>query len=337
MKIGPEGKLGVLLIQLGGPQKREDLKPFLYELFADPEIIGIPFAPARKAVAWFIATTRASKSAETYEKIGWSPIRCWTEKQAMLLEERLAKDGLAAIVRPSMTCSRPFVREALTELKNAGVTRLLVLPLYPQYSVTTTRSSFSKVTEDLAHLRWKPERLDAPGSWYEDPSFIAAHVATIEAAARTLPDQDPSKTVLLYSAHSLPVATVEKQKDPYPEHIEATAAAIDAALGNRYRSRLAYQSKVGPMAWLGPATQNVIAELAAEGVKQVVVAPIAFVSDHVETLYEISMLFADDARARGITHFVPAAGLNDSPLFIDALRNVVAETLARVSKQAAAL
>jgi ferrochelatase len=174
-------KTGVLLVQLGGPQKREDLKPFLYELFADPEILGIPFAPLRKAVAWFIATTRAPKSAETYEKIGWSPIRCWTEKQAMLLEQELKShwEGPPPMVRAGMTCSHPFVEEPLEEFKRAGVTTLYVLPLYPQYSVTTTRSSHARIDLALKRLKWAPKRINAPESWFDEPHFVDAHADLI--------------------------------------------------------------------------------------------------------------------------------------------------------------
>ena len=311
-------------MQLGGPERREELRPFLYELFVDPEILDIPFTPARRLVAWLIATFRAPKSAETYERIGWSPIRRWSTAQARLLEEEL-RDGSAAppAVRVGMTCSAPSVEEALGELKAEGVTRLVVLPLYPQYSVTTTRSSFARVMKALAAMRWSPERLDAPDSWYDEPSFVAAHVARIREAIEKLPDQDPSRTVILYSAHSLPVSTIEKKKDPYPGQIEATVRTLDAALSNRYRSRLGYQSKVGPVPWLGPSTPEVLAELSREGVEQVVVVPVAFVSDHVETLYEIRLLFGDEAARLGIPHYVVADGLNDHPDFIRSLAAIV--------------
>ena len=326
------GRLGVLLVQLGGPESRAQLKPFLYELFVDPEILGIPFAPLRRLVAWIIATARAPKSAETYERIGWSPIRRWSETQARLLEELLAaraKPAAAApVVRVGMTCSAPFVETALEELREAGATRLLVLPLYPQYSVTTTRGSFNRVTSALAKMGWNPVRTNAPDAWYEEPGFIAAHVARIRAAAATLPDPDPARTVVLYSAHSLPVKTIRKQKDPYPAHIEASVKVIDAALGGRYRSRLGYQSKVGPVEWLGPSTPEVLAELAKAGEKQVLVVPIAFVSDHVETLYEIRLLFGEEAARLGIPHYAVAEGLNDHPEFIRGLADVVEKAAA---------
>jgi ferrochelatase len=226
-----------------------------------------------------------------------------------------------------MMCSAPFVKEALEELREAGVATLVVLPLYPQYSVTTTKGAFAQVSASLAHMNWSPKRIDAPDAWYEEPGFLDAHAARIAEAAKALPDADPARTVLLYSAHSLPVATVEKKKDPYPKQIEATVKAIDARIGHRYRSRLAYQSKVGYMPWLGPSTSDVLKELAAAGEKQVVVVPVAFVSDHVETLYEIRMLFADEAKALGISHYVAADGLNDHPAFIRGLADLTRRSL----------
>ena len=320
-------RLGVLLVQLGGPESRSELRPFLYELFVDPEILGIPFAPLRRLVAWLIATLRAPKSAKTYEAIGWSPIRRWSETQARLLESELARrhrgSGPAPAVRVGMTCSAPFVEEALEDLRTAGATRLFVLPLYPQYSVTTTRGSFNRVTSALAKSGWAPARTNAPDAWYEEPGFLEAHADLIGKAHGALPDPDPAKTVILYSAHSLPVKTVVSQKDPYPQQIEASVKAIDAALGNRFPSRLGYQSRVGPVEWLGPSTPEVLADLAKEGARQVLVVPVAFVSDHVETLYEIRMLFAEEAARLGIPHYVAAEGLNDHPAFVRALADIV--------------
>ncbi|MFI5197279.1 MAG: ferrochelatase [Thermoanaerobaculia bacterium] len=325
-------RLGVLLVQLGGPENRAQLKPFLYELFVDPEILDIKFAPLRKLAAWAIATLRAPKSAETYERIGWSPIRRWSERQARLLEDALASRSAGSAPKPAvrigMTCSAPFVETALDQLRAAGATRLLVLPLYPQYSVTTTRGSVNRVTRALAAMGWSPERRNAPDSWYAEPGFVAAHVDRIRSAAATLPDADPSRTVVLYSAHSLPVKTVERQNDPYPRHIEETVKTIDAALSHRYRSRLGYQSKVGPVEWLGPSTPDVLQDLAKAGEKQVLVVPIAFVSDHVETLYEIRLLFGGQAARLGIPHYAVAEGLNDHPEFIRGLADVVEKAAA---------
>ena len=145
----------------------------------------------------------------------------------MLLEAALAPSwpGEPPVVRSAMTCSDPLVEDVLPGLRAAGVTRLFVLPLYPQYSVTTTKGSFARVDESLAKMGWSPARVNAPDAWYSEPRFLDAHVARIEEAAARLPDPDPAATVLLYSAHSLPVSTIEKKKDPYPKQIEATVRA----------------------------------------------------------------------------------------------------------------
>jgi len=326
-------RTGVLLVQLGGPEKRRELRSFLYELFVDPEILSIP-SPFRQLAAFLIALIRAPKSAETYERIGWSPIRRWSSRQAQLLEAELLQAGSPALVRVGMTCSAPFVEDALAELKGAGVTRLVVLPLYPQYSVTTTRGAFARVTKALARMRWAVERLDAPEAWYDEPHFVAAHADRVRAALATMPGGDASETVILYSAHSLPVSTVEKQKDPYPRHVEGTVRAIDAALGARHRSRLGYQSKLGPVEWLGPATPDVLAELAKEGVRSVLVVPVAFVSDHVETLFECRLLFGGEAAKLGIPHYAVTEGLNDHPDFVRSLAATVLSTLGRARRAA---
>ena len=307
--------------------------PFSTSCSSIPRFSDIPFTPLRKLVAWTIATLRAPKSAEIYERIGWSPIRRWSETQARLLEEALAPrmdaGAAAPVVRVGMTCSAPSVETALEELRAAGATRLVVLPLYPQYSVTTTRGSFTRVTRALAAMGWAPERRHAPDAWYDEPGFVAAHVDRILAAAaprcRTRIRQRPWSSILRIRCPSRPST---KEKDPYPRHIEETVRSIDAALGNRYRSRLGYQSKVGPVEWLGPSTPDVLADLAKAGEKQVLVVPVAFVSDHVETLYEIRLLFGEEAARLGIPHYAVAEGLNDHPAFIRGLADIVRKAAA---------
>ena len=326
-------RLGVLLVQLGGPASRAELRPFLYELFVDPEILGISFTPLRKLVAWLIAVLRAPKSAKTYEAIGWSPIRRWSKTQARLLEEELARRGghgreEPPVVRVGMTCSTPFVEDALEDLRRAGATRLFVLPLYPQYSVTTTRGSFTRVTSALAKMGWDPPRTNAPDAWYDEPGFVEAHADLVRKAHATLPDPDPAKTVVLYSAHSLPVKTVVSQNDPYPGHIEATVKVIDAALGSRFPSRLGYQSRVGPVEWLGPSTPDVLADLAkqAKSRSSSSRSPSCRTTSRRSTRSGCSS--AGEAARLGIPHYAAAEGLNDHPAFIRALADIVAKAAA---------
>ena len=313
---------GVLLMQLGGPERRDELEPFLYELFADPEVLRIPVGPIRKLVAKLIATTRAPSSAKIYEAIGWSPIRRLTERQRELLEAELGRrwkgEGPAPRAYMAMTCSPPAPEEVLERMARDGVTHALLLPLYPQYSFTTTRSSVARVRHALRSVRfdaaWRTQ-----GSFHREPAFLDAHVDRIREAMRALPGGTGH---LLYSAHSLPRSLVEKHGDPYQKEIEETVALLNERLGNAYPWSLAYQSKVGPVEWLGPATLDEIARLGRDGVRKLAVAPIAFVTEHVETLYEIARLFADEARRAGIEAFRPVAALDDHPRLVDALADL---------------
>ncbi len=318
------GSDGVLLVQLGGPEKREELEPFLYELFADPEVLRIPIGPIRKLVAWAIARSRGPKSAAIYEAIGWSPIRRLTELQRQGLERELARRAAASgrpapAVFAAMTCSAPTVEETLERMKRQGVERAFLLPLYPQYSFTTTRSSLTRVREASRALgygcAWTT--VDA---WYDEEGFLDAHAARIREAAAEIPGE--GEIHVLYSAHSLPRSLVDRHRDPYQRHVEETVGLIHERLGAPYPRHLAYQSKVGPVEWLGPATDETIRQLGAAGVRRLLVVPVAFVTEHVETLYEIGMLFADTARAAGITHFKPVRALDDHPDLIRALADL---------------
>lgn len=317
----------VLLVQLGGPERREELGGFLYELFSDPEVIRIRFAPLRKLVARAIVRSREKTSAAIYESIGWSPIRRLTEEQRRLLGEDLARRAVAAgraapSVHMAMVCSEPRVEGALKEIGREDVRRVLLLPLYPQYSFTTTRSAETRVREAHRETGASWELL-VVSSWYDEPGFLDAHVARIREAMEKLPD--PSTAHLLYSAHSLPRKLVDELGDPYRDQIKRTVALLNERL--RLPWSLAYQSKVGPVEWLEPTTQEEIRRLGKAGVSQVLVVPIAFVTEHVETLYEIAILFAEVARQAGIEHFVPVGALNGHPDLIRGLADVVERSL----------
>ena len=293
---GP-GQTGVLLIQLGGPQSREELKPFLYELFVDPEILGIPFAPLRKLVAWSIATLRAPKSAETYEKIGWSPIRCWTEKQARSSRRSWPSDGRR---RPrDGPCARDDVQRPL---RRGGALRSCAPPgPTGSSSSRSTRSTRSRrraapspaSTRALAEMRWAPERVDAPDAWYAEPQLPRRPRGP---DLRRPPRSSPTRTPRRPSSSTRPTRSPSRRWRRRRTRTRSTSRRpcrrSTRALGHRYRSRLGYQSKVGPVAWLGPSTPEVLAELAKPARSRSSSCPVAFVSDHVETLYEIRMLFA---------------------------------------------
>lgn len=316
------GRFGVLLMQLGGPERLEELEPFLYELFADPEVLRIPVGPLRRFVARTIARRRAPGSATIYEAIGWSPIRRLTEMQRRLLEEELERrhvgDAPAPRAYMAMVCSAPHPEEVLAQMARDGITHALLLPLFPQYSFTTTRSSTSRVRHAL-RVSPLPAVWRVQGSWYREPGFLDAHVARIREALSAMPGGTGH---ILYSAHSLPRSLVEKHGDPYQREIEETVALVNARLGGSHPWSLAYQSKVGPVAWLGPSTPEELARLGAAGVESVAVVPIAFVTEHVETLYEIAILFSEDARRAGIREFRPVAALDGHPRLVEALADL---------------
>lgn len=312
----------VLFLQLGGPETLADVPGFLYRLFSDPDVIRVRPALLRKAIAASIALGRKKASRALYASIGGgSPIRRLTEEQAAGTQKLLAAAGREAAVRAAMTCSAPLVEDVVRELAASGVDRFLVLPLYPQYSLTTTKGALER--SRAAVERFAPgARLAELGSFPTHPLFIDAHAEGVREELAKFPDPRPESVHLVFSAHSIPKKLVTKEGDPYPSEVEASVRAILAKLAWKGRSTLAYQSKLGPIEWLGPATSAVLAELGARRERQVLVVPIAFVTDHVETLQEIDQLFAGQAREAGIEHFRRTPGLNDRPTFLRALADL---------------
>ena len=313
----------VLFLQLGGPENLDEVTGFLYRLFSDPEVIRVRPALLRKAIAGAIALGRRRASRELYRSIGGgSPIRRLTEEQARGVEARLAAKGRRVAVRAAMNCSTPMVEDVVAELARGGVRRFLALPLYPQYSFTTTKGALDRARE--AVRRFAPgARLVETGSWPTHPSFVGAHAELIENAIAGFPDPRPEAVHLLFSAHSIPEKLVTQEGDPYRNEVEASVRAIRDRLGNRSPATLAYQSKLGPVAWLGPPTIEEIRALGRRGQKQVLAVPIAFVTDHVETLYEIDQLFGDEARRAGVVDFRRTPGLNEHPTFLRALVEII--------------
>jgi len=313
----------ILFLQLGGPETLDDVPGFLYRLFSDPDVIRVRPAILRKAIAASIAFARRNTSRDLYRSIGGgSPIRRLTEEQARGVENRLQARGRDVSIRAAMNCSVPFVEEVVEELAASGAKRFLACPLYPHYSLTTTKGALERAREAV-RSRTPGARLWELGSWPTDPLFIQAHCELIAAEIAKFPDPRPEAVHLLFSAHSIPRKLVERHGDPYPREVEASVAAITARLGNRSPFTLAYQSKLGPIEWLGPGTLETLGELGRAGTRQVLAIPIAFVTDHVETLYEIDQLFAEEARRSGIGVFRRTPGLNSHPTFLAALENLI--------------
>lgn len=315
----------VLFLQLGGPETLADVRGFLYRLFADPEVIRVRSAVLRKAIAASIAVTRAGTSKRMYAAIGGgSPIRRLTDEQSAGVESLLRARGRDVAVRSAMTCSRPFVEDVVRELAAGGCRRFLALPLYPQYSLTTTRGALDRSRE--AVRRFAPRAaLFETGSFPADPGFVAAHTDLIRRELAAFPDRTPAATFILFSAHSIPKKLVTEEGDPYEREVGETAEAIARELGPGHRTGLAYQSKLGPVEWLGPQTVDVLGDLGKRGEKQVLVVPIAFVTDHIETLFEIDRLFAGAAAEAGIARFRRTPGLNAHPAFLETLARMIDE------------
>lgn len=312
----------ILFLQLGGPETLADVRGFLYRLFSDPEVIRVRSDLLRKFIAASIALTRTGTSKKMYAKIGGgSPIRRLTDEQSRGVEALLRSAGRAADVRTAMTCSRPLVEDVVGDLACAGVDRFLALPLYPHYSLTTTKGALDRSREAVGKLAPKARLFEA-GSFPTHPKFLAAHADLIRRELARFPDPRPEATFLLFSAHSIPRKLVTEENDPYPREVEATVEGIAGLLGAGWRHGLAYQSKLGPVEWLGPATIDVLGDLGRRGEKQVLVVPIAFVTDHIETLFEIDQLFGEAARKAGIAHFRRTPGLNSHPLFLECLQEI---------------
>jgi ferrochelatase len=316
--------LGILLFNLGGPERLEDVRPFLFNLFSDREIINLP-AVLRIPLAAFIAVTRAPKSRGYYKKIGGgSPLRRDTEAQGRALVERLAERGVEARAYVGMRAWSPFIDDAVEAIARDGVDELVVLPLYPQFSVSTTGSS----TKELYRVLWNGRggmrnvRRHYVTHWYRHPKYIDAVARRIEEQLPKFPD--PSTVHLLFTAHSIPVSYVERG-DPYQRQTEETVRLVLERLGRPLEHTLSYQSKVGPVKWLEPSTNDTIPALAARGIEQVLAIPISFVSDHIETLYEIDILYQDLASEAKISHFRRTDALGVDPGFVDGLADLVLE------------
>jgi ferrochelatase len=313
----------VVLFNLGGPDSLEAVRPFLNNLFADPDIIQVPLGwLTQKPLAWLIAKRRAPEAAHGYAAIGGrSPLNDNTRRQADALKQAL---GDAADVYVAMRYWHPFTAEVVTELKRGGYTRVLLLPLYPQYSRTTTGSAVNEFNRECRRQDYQP-CVQLVREWCTQPDYLAGIVESIRAEAAKLPNPDPGATEILFSAHGLPKKIVA-QGDPYERQINATYEAVHAPLGFP-RTTLCYQSRVGPLEWLRPYTDDMIREKGAAGCKQMLVYPIAFVSDHIETLFELGQTYRDLARSVGIEHYRVVPALNNHPQLLTALTTLAKEGL----------
>lgn len=318
-------RVGIVLFNLGGPDTLDAVKPFLRNLFSDKAIIRAP-SFVRWPLARLISSRRAPYAQNIYRSIGGgSPIVPETERQARALEAALAAEGVTAKAVIAMRYWHPFAAEAAAELKSWGPDRIVLLPLYPQFSTTTTQSSLDDWERSAAKAG-----LTAPATalccYPTHPGFIAAYGDLVRQALADLPAGATPR--LLFSAHGLPERIVTAG-DPYPRQVEATAREIAVAAGaDGLDWRVTYQSRVGPLKWIGPDTDKEI-EASATAKLVPVVVPLSFVSEHSETLYELDQIYRDAALAAGAPAYIRVPAVGTHPKFIAALADLVRQSPAR--------
>jgi protoporphyrin/coproporphyrin ferrochelatase len=315
-------KKGILLFNLGGPENLSEVRPFLYNLFSDPEIIRIKSATLRKSLAWLIAFSRQKKSRALYRQIGGgSPLRRITEAQAAALEENLRAKGLDVRIYIGMRCWKPSIDEAIDRILSDRIEKLALLPLFPQFSVTTTGSCLKHFTDLDRRFKLSGKmEIATIQAWFDEPLYIETLFDLIKDGLSRFKSRE--NVCLLYSAHSIPARYVH-QGDPYLEQTKKSVELINARLGNAYSSELAFQSKVGPVKWLEPSTHQAILRMANNGSKKILVIPISFVSDHIETLQEIDIAYRRVASEAGVTEFIRSESPNLNPKFIEALAQLI--------------
>ena len=342
-------RLGVVLFQLGGPDSPEAVEPFLYNLFCDPDIINFMGAwLARRPLARWIAHRRAAIVREHYDAIGGqSPIRELTGRQARGLEAALAPDFDARCFI-AMRYWHPLTQEAVEAVRSTALDspfeKLVLLPLYPQYSFATTLSSLKEWRRVSALTRTQTRAASpAPGQrpprevvieeFHLHPQYIAALVPRIETALARFSDR--GGVHLVFSAHGLPLSLIARG-DPYQRHVEETVAAVMARGRWPNSHTLCFQSRVGRQKWLEPSLTHTLERLPREGKRHLLIIPISFVTEHIETLHEINIEARAHALASGVEQFEVMPALDDSPEFIAALAALVRAAVAAEPAAAAA-
>ena len=307
---------GVLLLNLGGPDSLEAVEPYLVNLFMDPWLIRMPLRGwARRLFARWVARRRAPHVRKLYAEIGGrSPIEPLTEMQGRQLERQL---GPAYRCYVAFSAFRPFIKDAVAKARADGCTRLVGLSLYPQWCSATTRSALEELRRAAAGMP-----LVEVDRYPEHPLYLDALAFTVREALSRF---DGARDVhVLFSAHGVPVSIIKKG-DPYEREVRATVAGVLARLPPQTPWSLSWQSKVGPVKWLAPATADHLGDLALKGVRRIVIVPVAFVSDHIETLHEQGILLRGIANAAGIERYETCRALNDCVLFAQALAHLVRE------------
>jgi ferrochelatase len=318
--------IGLAVVDFGGPQGEAELVPFLTRLLAD--VLPGPRA-VKEGVAPFLARRRASVVAPNYARIGWSPLVPTHRKQVAALRALLPAD---LPVASGMMFTAPTMDDAVRELLGAGVDQLVVLPMFPHYSLATTGAAFAFLWEALV----RAGRTDLPIRWIpaypEEPSYLRALADTIREGVAATPGDPADPVHLVFSPHGLPLSFVQGRGDPYPDQIRTTVRRVLEVLDWRGPAHVGWQSRVGPVAWLTPSTPDVLAEVARSGGRRVCLVPVSFASEHIETLHEIDIEYRELAHELRIPHFGRAPALGTHPAFVEALAASVRGALADLQR-----
>ena len=312
-------KNAIVLLNMGGPNDLYEVQTFLHNMFNDPNILTMKSGLLRRFIASVITSNRTKSAQEVYMKLGGkSPIVGITKKLVAALQARMGEE---VIVDFAMRYTPPFADASVTRLKAAGVTHVYLIPLYPQYSTTTTKSSLEDYESRMHRFGFEAVVTEIK-HFYANRDYNAAVVGRIKEAMR---DADCSEYDLVFSAHGLPQKIVDNG-DPYErqvgEHVRMLTAALDAEGLQFAHTHLAYQSKVGPMKWLEPSLETMLSSLSN---KRVLIFPIAFTIDNSETLYELHMEYREIAETLGFEDYRVAACPNDHPRFVEALASLYAK------------
>lgn len=306
-------RVAVVLFNLGGPESLDTVKPFLFNLFNDKAIIAVP-NPIRWMLAKIISFSREEEAKANYAKMGGaSPLLPETLKQAEVLEKSLKETGLDARCFIAMRYWKPFTADAVKDVRDFAPDKIILLPLYPQFSTTTTGSSISE---------WKKSGGGDASTiccYPTEDGLISAHVDKLISTWKD--NGAPDNLRVLLSAHGLPKKIVDGG-DPYQWQVEQTCESVKAKLPSDWEVEICYQSKVGPLEWIGPSTDASIEKAGADG-KNLLVSPIAFVSEHIETLVELDDEYAELAQEHGVKTYLRAPALGVSQEFINGLSKLV--------------
>jgi len=312
-------------MNLGGPETTDQVNVFLNRLFADREIIPLYF---QKFLGPAIANFRTEKVKKLYESIGGgSPIRRWTTLQGDAMVKYLDEASPETAPHKYYIAFRyadPLSDSAVLQMKEDGVKRAVAFTQYPQFSCSTTGGSLNEIWRALKRNNLEKEfNWSVVDRWPDHPGFIDSVAARINEGLQSIPEPHRKDTILLFSAHSLPMKVINRG-DQYIQEVASTIQHVMHRLKFSHRYISTWQSAVGPN-WMGPQTVDVIKKLGKRGQKSVLVVPIAFTSDHIETLSEIDIEMSEEAEKAGVEHFGRAPSLNDSPAFTKAMGDIVME------------